>query len=410
MKINMRKELELYLHIPFCVRKCNYCDFFSASGTQKEQEAYVQAICGEIQRYKELAKTYEVKTVFLGGGTPSLLTSRQMNDIFQKLHDIFVISPYAEITVEMNPGTVTFEKLMAYKQAGINRVSIGLQSTENRELKMLGRIHTYEDFLNTWNMVEQAGFENRNIDLMSALPGQTLKSWENTLTKVLSLQPEHISAYSLILEQGTKFYDWYTQGIFDTGEWKLPSEDEEYAMGELTFQMLTANGMHRYEISNYAICGKECKHNLGYWDRVEYLGIGAGASSFISTKTSGDKMQPLLQPDSAEHPSQIRYNHIRNRNCYIELIRHGESVEIDKEILTIEAQMEEFMFLGLRKTDGISKEKFYKAFHKTIEEIYGSVLKKLTIEKLIDYNEDRIFLTPRGMDISNYVLSEFLLS
>lgn len=406
----MKKELELYLHIPFCVRKCNYCDFFSASGTQEEQEAYVQAICDEIQRYKEFAKTYEVKTVFLGGGTPSLLTSRQMYNIFQKLHDIFVISPHAEITAEMNPGTVTFEKLMAYKQAGINRVSIGLQSTENRELKMLGRIHTYEDFLNTWDMVDQAGFENRNIDLMSALPGQTIKSWESTLTKTLALQPEHISAYSLILEEGTRFYDWYTQGNFDTGEWRLPSEDEEYTMGELTIQMLTANGMHRYEISNYAISEKECKHNLGYWDRVEYLGIGSGASSLISTKMPSNKTLLSVQADSAEHPSQIRYNHVRNRNHYIELIRQGESIETDKEILTTEAQMEEFMFLGLRKTDGISKEKFHRTFHKTIEEIYGTILKKLTSEKLIDCNQDRIFLTHRGMDISNYVLSEFLLS
>lgn len=252
----MKRELELYLHIPFCVRKCNYCDFFSASGTKEELNAYVQALCKEINRYKDFAKEYIVKTVFLGGGTPSLLTADQMKLIFENLNQIFTIDPVAEITMEMNPGTVNIEKLRSYKQAGINRVSIGLQSTENKELKMLGRIHTYEDFLNTWEAVEQVGFKNRNIDLMSALPGQTLKSWENTLRKILTLNPEHISAYSLILEEGTNFYEWYCKGQFDAGDWKLPSEDDEYTMGEMTIQMLESCGMHRYRDIQLCISGK----------------------------------------------------------------------------------------------------------------------------------------------------------
>lgn len=406
----MKRELELYLHIPFCVRKCNYCDFCSASGTQEEQNAYVQAMCQEIQRYKEFAKSYEVKTVFLGGGTPSLLTGLQMEQLFQTLHDIFTIHPDAEITAEMNPGTVDLEKLTAYRHAGINRVSIGLQSTENRELHMLGRIHTYEQFLDTWKLVEKAGFKNRNIDLMSALPGQSIKNWENTLKKTLALKPEHISAYSLILEEGTKFYDWYEQGRFDEGEWKLPSEDEEYAMGELTIQMLTAHGMRRYEVSNYACPGKECRHNLGYWNREEYLGIGASSASLITLENPSIKTRSSIESDILSNPSQIRYNHVRNRRNYIELIRQGKPIEIDSEILMAEAQMEEFMFLGLRKTDGISKEHFHKTFEKTIEEIYGPVIQKLEKENLVDCKRDKITLTSRGMDISNYVLSEFLLT
>ena len=400
MKINMKRELELYLHIPFCVRKCNYCDFLSASGTKEELNTYVQALCKEINHYKDFAKEYIVKTVFLGGGTPSLLTADQMKLIFENLNQIFTIDPIAEITMEMNPGTVNIEKLRSYKQAGINRVSIGLQSTENKELKMLGRIHTYEDFLNTWEAVEQVGFKNRNIDLMSALPGQTIKSWENTLRKILELNPEHISAYSLILEEETKFYEWYNKGRFDAGEWKLPSEDDEYTMGEMTIQMLESCGMHRYEISNYAYPGKECRHNLGYWDRVEYLGIGAGAASLISIQSK----------NTSEIQEQIRFNHVKNRNKYIQNINQKQAIEIEQENLTLENQMEEFMYLGLRKTAGISKNKFLKFFGRDIGEVYGSIIKRLEEDQLIISKEDNLMLTHRGMDISNYVLSEFLLT
>ena len=204
-----KRNLELYLHIPFCVRKCNYCDFFSASGTEEEQAAYISAMVQEIQSYQELSGEYEVQTIFLGGGTPSLLTPEQIEQIFNAIYHTFSVNENAEITMEMNPGTVDIEKLHAMKAAGVNRLSIGLQSAQNEELKMLGRIHTFEEFLETWKLIEQAGFKNRNIDLMSALPGQTIESYEDTLSKVLALEPEHISAYSLILEEGTVFYDWY---------------------------------------------------------------------------------------------------------------------------------------------------------------------------------------------------------
>lgn len=382
-----KRNLELYLHIPFCVRKCNYCDFFSASGTEEEQEAYVSAMVQEIQSYQELSGEYEVQTIFLGGGTPSLLTPEQIEQIFNAIYHTFSVNENAEITMEMNPGTVDIEKLHAMKAAGVNRLSIGLQSAQNEELKMLGRIHTFEEFLETWKLIEQAGFKNRNIDLMSALPGQTIESYEDTLSKVLALEPEHISAYSLILEEGTVFYDWYEKGKLDRGAWKLPSEEEEYAMGELTILRLAEAGMHRYEISNYAKPGKECRHNLGYWDRTEYLGIGAGSSSLIKGE---------------------RFDHIRDRKAYIEKIRNGESILIDREILSVESQMEEFMYLGLRKVEGVSRTDFQNCFGKNVDDVYGKILDKLEEEHLLEFSGDRIRLTHRGMDVSNCVLAEFL--
>ena len=382
-----KRNLELYLHIPFCVKKCNYCDFFSASGTPKEQADYVSAMIQEIQSYQELSGEYEVQTIFLGGGTPSLLTPEQIEKIFTTIYHIFSVNENAEITMEMNPGTVDIEKLRAMKAPGVNRLSIGLQSAQNEELKMLGRIHTYEEFLETWKLTEQAGFKNRNIDLMSALPGQTMESYKDTLSKVLALEPEHISAYSLILEEGTVFYDWYEKGKLDRGAWKLPSEEEEYAMGELTIQRLAEAGMHRYEISNYAKPGKECRHNLGYWDRVEYLGIGAGSSSLIKGE---------------------RFDHIRDRKAYIEKIRNGESILIDREILSVESQMEEFMYLGLRKIEGVSRTDFQNYFGKNVDDVYGEILDKLEEEQLLEFSGNRIRLTHRGMDVSNCVLAEFL--
>ena len=382
-----KRNLELYLHIPFCVKKCNYCDFFSASGTPKEQADYVSAMVQEIQSYQELSGEYEVQTIFLGGGTPSLLTPEQIEQIFNAIYHTFSVNENAEITMEMNPGTVDIEKLHAMKAAGVNRLSIGLQSAQNEELKMLGRIHTFEEFLETWKLIEQAGFKNRNIDLMSALPGQTIESYEDTLSKVLALEPEHISAYSLILEEGTVFYDWYEKGKLDRGAWKLPSEEEEYAMGELTIQRLAEAGMHRYEISNYAKPGKECRHNLGYWDRVEYLGIGAGSSSLIKGE---------------------RFDHIRDRKAYIEKIRNGESILIDREILSVESQMEEFMYLGLRKIEGVSRTDFQNYFGKNVDDVYGEILDKLEEEQLLEFSGNRIRLTHRGMDVSNCVLAEFL--
>lgn len=398
----MKTELELYLHIPFCLRKCAYCDFFSSGGTGQEIEGYVQALLREIDSCREMAGSYTVTTVFLGGGTPSLLSGMQTERIFDVLNHTFDITNDAEITMEMNPGTVTEEKLLAYRRAGVNRLSIGLQSVHDDELRMLGRIHTWEDFLHTWSLTEKAGFLNRNIDLISALPGQSVESWEDTLRTVIALEPEHISAYSLILEEGTPMYE--RRENFP----ELPNEDEEFTMGERTIDLLERAGYHRYEISNYAKEGFACRHNLGYWERKNYLGIGAGASSLIDN---------------------VRFEHVRDREQYIrqtEMYRQsikkreqnveadgqqpetGTGLALNKRKLSVREQMEEFMFLGLRKTAGVSRQKFAECFGVEIENVYGSAIKKLTGQKLLAEENGMLRLTRRGLDISNYAMAEFL--
>lgn len=371
------RPLEIYVHIPFCVKKCNYCDFLSAPSTKEEQQEYVESLCRQIRSYGELAKAYRIISIFIGGGTPSILEPEQIKEIFRALKETFFIEESAEITIEINPGTVTEEKFKAYRQAGINRLSIGLQSVDDEELEILGRIHSYKDFLETYRMARKEQFDNINIDLISAIPGQTVESWKNTLQKVAELKPEHISAYSLIIEEGTPFYEIY--GEEGGGEFcgkdavkKLPDEDSERKMYQDTKQVLKSYGFSRYEISNYAKEGYECRHNLGYWNRTEYLGIGTGAASLM--------------------------NHTR----WVQ----GE----EPEKLSKANEMEEYMFLGLRKMEGVSKNRFEEEFGVSMEEIYGNVLKEMIAKELLETDGDFIKLTERGIDVSNYVMSEFLLS
>lgn len=362
------RPLEIYIHIPFCIKKCNYCDFLSAPSTGKERESYVKSLCRKIRSYVRLAGAYHVVSIFIGGGTPSILEPGQIKAILGTVREVFLVEKDAEITIEMNPGTVTREKLTAYKTSGVTRLSIGLQSADNKELEILGRIHTYEEFLETYQMAREEGFSNINIDLISAIPCQTVASWEKTLRTAAELGPEHISAYSLIIEEGTPFYDRYGGGMH-AGE--LPGEEEERLMYQNTRRLLERYGYRRYEISNYAKPGYECRHNLGYWSRTEYLGIGTGAASLIENRrwTEGGQIQAL----------------------------------------SIQEQMEEFMFLGLRKMKGVSKEQFKDTFGHSAEEIYGAVLKEMKEKKLLEEREGYVRLTEKGIDISNYVMSEFLL-
>lgn len=270
----MEQNLSLYLHIPFCVRKCLYCDFLSGPQSADVQEQYVEALCREIQETSPEYREYQVVSVFIGGGTPSVLLPEQTIRIMETLKSCFTLTDTCEISMEMNPGTVTPEKMNAYRACGINRISIGLQSANDGELKALGRIHTCADFLKAYEMTVEAGFTNINVDLMSAIPEQTLKSYQETLQKVLALQPQpvHISAYSLIVEEGTPFYEQ---------ELNLPDEETERRMYEITDDILRNAGYHRYEISNYAKAGKECVHNKVYWQRGNYLGLGIGSASLI---------------------------------------------------------------------------------------------------------------------------------
>lgn len=362
------KPLELYIHIPFCISKCNYCDFLSAPATAQERQSYVESLCGEIRSYRSLAEAYRIISIFVGGGTPSVLEPGQTADIFAAVRDTFFLSEDAEITIEVNPGTVDEEKLETYRSIGVNRLSIGLQSTNDRELRSLGRIHTFEGFLRTWQMVRAAGFQNVNVDLMSAIPGQTVESWEKTLRTVAKLEPEHISAYSLIIEEGTPFFERYGAGGHED---ELPDEDEERLMYYRTRDILKEYGYHRYEISNYARDGYVCRHNLGYWERTEYLGVGAGAASLMDNRRWTYQGEP--------------------------------------EVLSREDQMEEFMFLGLRKTAGVSKAVFEQQFGCTPESVYQDVILRLTGLGLLKDADGYLRLSERGIDVSNSVLSEFLL-
>ena len=387
-----KKELELYIHIPFCIRKCKYCDFLSGPSGEKERREYVESLCRKIHSYGELAEAYRVISIFVGGGTPSILTEEQILKIFAALREVFEIEADAEITLEMNPGTVTEEKMEAYKQCGINRLSMGLQSTDNKELKALGRIHTYETFLESYQLARAAGFQNINVDLMSAIPYQTRESYRKTLKRIAELvpPPEHISAYSLIIEEGTPFFERYGEG--EHAE-ELPGEEEERQMYQDTIEILKKYGYHRYEISNYAKEGYECRHNIGYWSRTEYLGIGTGAASLIENCR-------FTAPDLLKEPKNLADE---------KLLEKKKIWGQDIEILTVENQMEETMFLGLRMMKGVSVSDFEKSFGRTMESVYGDVIKRLKKEQLIVEDGDYIRLTERGIDISNYVMSEFLL-
>lgn len=328
------KSLELYVHIPFCVRKCEYCDFLSAPAGADTQQEYVRNLLLEIEQKGVRCTDYEVTTIFFGGGTPSILKAGWIADILNAIHRNFKVRKDAEITIECNPGTLTFEKLSIYKSAGINRISVGLQSASDAELRELGRIHTYEDFLKSYDLIRKKGFSNVNIDLMAALPGQTLKSYEQTLRRVLALKPEHISAYSLIIEEGTPFYEKYEADelLREKGEkpQMLPSEETERLMYERTKELLFAHGYERYEISNYARRGYACRHNIGYWRRENYLGFGLGSASLLENE---------------------RFHNTTDLTDYL----GGDYLAYEQEKLDKKSQMEEFMFLGLRMTDDLDR-------------------------------------------------------
>ena len=385
-----KKPLGIYLHIPFCVRKCNYCDFLSAPAQEETRRRYVQCLTEEIRQF-EAAKEYEVKSVFFGGGTPSILEGKWIAALMEELEKIFSFSEIPEITIECNPGTLTAEKLDHYRKSGINRLSLGLQSADENELKLLGRIHTWEDFYKNYQQARESGFENISVDLMSALPGQTVSSWKRTLEKVLALKPEHISAYSLIIEEGTPFYDWYgaedekrRRGLADNGRTVLPSEEEEREMYYDTKRFLTEAGYHRYEISNYAREGYESIHNSGYWLRREYFGFGLGASSQVKN---------------------LRCKNTERLEDYLK----SDFFKKEVQILTRQEEIEETMYLGLRMMQGVNLQGFQKSFGARVETLYKETLEKLERQGLLRIKDGCLRLTDSGIDVSNAVMAEFLL-
>lgn len=379
----------LYIHIPFCVRKCNYCDFLSfASGRVEdspERMEYIRLLGEELRLHskkKRAARNDELfDTIFIGGGTPSILSERELDLLFEKIADFTGTLPAeTEYTMECNPGTVTPEKMKIMRQAGLNRISFGMQSAINSELAALGRIHTFEEFLESYKMAEKAGFDNINIDLMSAIPGQTLKSYEESLRQVISLEPAHISSYSLIIEEGTPFYEKYHEN-------SPVDEDTDREMYEKTRELLEQAGYARYEISNYARKGRECRHNIKYWIRDPYLGVGLGAASLY---------------DHARH-----YN-LRDTSGYRKCIRDGKLPESEMEALDRKEEMAEFMFLGLRMMCGISISAFRSEFGTDLQTVYGDVIDRHIREGLLKKEGDCLALSLRGIDVSNYVFSDFV--
>ena len=380
-----RRELELYLHIPFCVRKCMYCDFLSAPADSVTIHAYMKALEEEIESRAVEFGDYIVVSVFVGGGTPSIAETKDIEAVLTAIRHSYRLADDAEITIEVNPGTVERKKLEAYRSVGINRLSIGLQSARNEELKRIGRIHSWQQFLDSYRAAVEAGFENVNVDIMSTLPGQSLENYRETLRSVLALEPcvKHISAYSLIVEEGTELYEKIRRR-----EWQEPDEELDRLMYIETRDILEAAGYKRYEISNYAREGYECRHNSGYWRRREYVGFGIGAASLVG---------------------QVRFKNSDDLLCYIQ---SPTQCREEEQKLSVQEQMEEFMFLGLRMTEGILPAEFERQFQVPLNDVYGETIEKCINDGLLEYGDGmkRLALTQKGLDLSNYCMSQFLLS
>jgi len=385
-KAEPKRPLGLYIHIPFCVRKCNYCDFLSFPAEETTKKRYVDALCKEIESYKEVTKEYRLATIYFGGGTPSVLDVSLIEQILSAVQKNFTIDmAAAEVTLEVNPGTASREKLKQYRELGINRLSIGVQSAKEKELVLLGRIHSFEDAKQTVLWAREAGFENISLDLISALPGQSFEDYKENVEAILALCPEHISSYSLIVEEGTPFYSQYAEGM--PKESDLPDEKTDRAMYTYTKERLAAAGYERYEISNYAKPGFESRHNSSYWTGIDYIGVGLGASSLFTN---------------------ARYHNETDLNKYMEAVETGQDIRLEVERLVQEEQMEEFMILGLRMMRGVSRAEFQGRFKRPMETVYGNKLKKLEKQGLLTLGGDTVALTETGIDVSNQVFVEFV--
>ncbi len=384
----MKPDLELYIHIPFCEKKCNYCDFLSFKTDKGTTEEYVSQLKRELTVMSTECGAYTVSSVFVGGGTPSLLPGYVIRDIMECVREHYDIASDAEITIESNPGSLMRHKLTEYRKSGINRLSIGLQSADNAELRMLGRIHTFEDFLKTYQAARMEGFDNINVDLINCIPMQSINTWRKTLRSVTMLKPEHISIYNMIIEPGTPFYEMNREGVL-----MMPSEDEQAEIDEYTRGYMKRMGYERYEFSNWARKGRACRHNLGYWQGTPYIGVGLGAASYLN----GCRWRN--SPDIREYTDAD----IAGRG--IDAVREQRK---DYKELSREDKMEEFMFLGLRCTEGIAEAVFYGRFGVTLSDIYGAQLEKYLGMGLMEHKDGRYRLSERGMELSNIVLSDFL--
>lgn len=374
------KEIGIYIHIPFCIKKCEYCDFVSYCNKEKYVPQYINALKKEIKN--NINKEYKITTIYIGGGTPSSIEENYIADIIETIKlnmndENLKEFKNVEVTIEVNPGTVTEKKLETYKEIGINRLSIGLQETHDELLKSIGRIHTYEEFLKTYNLARKIGFNNINVDLMIALPNQTIQDIKENLEKIIKLNPEHISVYSLILEEGTPFYNKYNENKI-----RLPDEELERNMYWYVKNTLENNGYIHYEISNFSKKGFESKHNMNCWNQEEYLGFGVAAHSYNN---------------------KIRYS---NTNSIEEYIKGSNKIIHEKQ--TLEDMQKEYMLLGLRKIEGINIQKFKNKFAQNPIFIFKEQLSKLVDEELIIVDGNEIKLTNKGLDLANIVWEEFV--
>lgn len=387
------KQVGIYVHIPFCKSKCQYCDFISFSGKQNLIDEYIECLRFEIREVGQGIKldiqnkyvdNVEVATIYIGGGTPSYIDSKYIVQIMKDIYTNFKVKSDAEITIEVNPGTVDKHKLLAYKEAGINRLSIGLQSVNNELLKMLGRIHTYEEFVETYKNAREVGFENINIDFIIGLPNQTMNNIVELIETVEELRPEHISVYSLIVEEGTKIEE-----KIQNKELELPAEELEREMYWAVKEKLEKLMFNHYEISNFALKGKEAKHNLDCWNQKEYIGFGVAAHSYSDDArfSNIDEME--------EYIKNTKENKLENNFVFHE--------KQDKA-----SKMKEYMLLGLRKLRGISCSEFETKFGKDVFEEFGNEIEKLMKQELIEIEEDYIKLSNKGIDLANLVWEEFV--
>ncbi|KXZ40092.1 oxygen-independent coproporphyrinogen-3 oxidase [Alkalithermobacter thermoalcaliphilus JW-YL-7 = DSM 7308] len=372
-------SIGLYIHIPFCIRKCNYCDFVSYEITSEKREKFIKNIIKEMKLYSDIDKV--ISSIFIGGGTPTILNEIELEYILSSIGKYFKIKKDAEITIESNPGTLSKEKLKVLYSLGVNRLSIGLQAYQDKHLRLLGRIHTFKEFEENFQNAVEAGFENINVDLMFSLPDQTINEWVETLQKVVSLNPKHISAYSLIIEEGTKLYDIYESNKINI------DENLDRKMYYFAKKYLKENGYKQYEISNFAKDGYECKHNIIYWKTKEYIGLGPSAHSYLNG---------------------IRFSNFACLDRYCKELEKGNKPIQEKIKLTEKEKLEETIFMGLRMNEGIDMEKINKKFGIDFIKIYGETINKLIEKGYIKLNNNNISLTDKGIDLSNKVFIEFL--
>lgn len=373
----------LYIHIPYCKEKCKYCDFTSYSGRQDSMSEYFTCIINELQSYKNrVDKDNSISTIFIGGGTPTFVNSEYIVSILKYVYDNFNVLSNAEISIEGNPGTVSLDALVDYRGIGINRISFGLQTSDSKQLKVLGRIHDYDDYVEAIRLAKLAGFKNINTDLIIGIPGQDWASQKDTLEKVISMDIKHISCYSLIIEEGTPFFKMY-----NSGKLILPDETEERKIYHNTISFLKKNGFEQYEISNFSKNGYQCRHNVDCWKCKEYIGVGVGASSYFNGS---------------------RYSNVQNIDGYIKAINSKYSAVYGLESISKVESMKEYMMLGLRLISGVNEREFFEKYNMNLFDVFQKEIEKLINNGLVEYMDNSVRLTKQGLDLANLAFMEFV--